>query len=94
MNFEIEKRTLADGWVEVRLVTLRPKVTPDFKYSGSEARQRIAELFLSGAAGICDAMGYPQLSMHLGELWSMARQCFDVADLTNDEAQKIQDLIK
>lgn len=73
-DFEIEKRTLEGGWVEWRLVTQRPMVTPDFKLSGIEARLRIAHLFVSSAAGICDHMGVPQLSAALGDMWDLVER--------------------
>jgi len=75
-TYEFEKRTLENGWVEVRIITLRPLVTPDYKLQGDEARPRIAHFFLSGAAGIADMMGVPSLSGALGDLWGLCERRF------------------
>ncbi len=74
MDYEIEKRTLGDGWVEVRFQVLRPLDTADFKVSGRDARFRIAELFLSGAAGVCRSFGHDVLELRLNELWGVVRE--------------------
>jgi hypothetical protein len=70
MNYEIEKRTLPDGWVELRFVYLRPTLTPDFKLEGGAARRAIIHLFLSGAAGVADMMSCPRISGALWQLWA------------------------
>lgn len=79
MTFEFEKRTLGNGWIEVRFVTLSPKQTPDTVVTGNDARMRIAELFLSGAAGICARMGGvhgPALERAMGEFWQIIQLAY------------------
>lgn len=73
---EIEKKELGDGWVEVRLVTFRGMATPDFSERGEPARKRIAELFLAGAAGIADRLGYPEVNGLLADLWLVCQRSF------------------
>lgn len=77
MDFEFEKRTLPDGWCEIRILAQRPLVTEDYKYTGKQARECIAHFCLSSAAGIAHRLHQHELESALQALYALAIAQFD-----------------
>lgn len=86
-DYMMEKITLSDGWVEVRIVAKRPLLTPDFKHAGNVARASIAKFQLAGAAGVCHRFGRHELEAALAQVWALASQAFGVDDAVIEGVQ-------
>lgn len=73
-NIEFEKRTIAPGWTELRLVIARPD-TPDYRAVGHEAALAIAHFVLSFASGLGQSQEQHAFARACRELYErLARQ--------------------
>lgn len=68
-DFELQKRHVADGWVEVRMVyQTNTRRAPDYQTSGMQARVDIAIFGLTFAADVAATMRAPILARELTRL--------------------------
>ncbi len=75
IEYGFSKRTLADGWVQVTIVSFRPMNTPDFALSGDSARLEIARFILAGAAGFANVWA-PAIEASLNQLFRHIESVF------------------
>lgn len=69
-DVEVQKTTLGDGWVELRIVYYRPvEGGPDYHVHGREATSAMAHFVCNFAAGIAAGHGFPELATALQKLW-------------------------
>lgn len=71
MRYEIERRDLGGGWLEVRIVSFVPGGfdMPNHRFFDMLARKHIAKFMLAGSAGIATRLAMPTLADLIQKMW-------------------------
>jgi hypothetical protein len=70
MEIEFHKKTLGDGFAEIRVVIPRPSSdSPDISVTGELARKTWIKFVLATSAGIAHSCNWRELAVAISDLW-------------------------